>query len=78
MFHSGHARQLMQIKQTLPTCYLIVGGEYAYIGPTYSLSAKIPNRGAVGEGVSGVHHLTPLTAGASSSPYFQPDSEYVY
>ena len=48
MFHSGHARQLMQIKQTLHTCYLIVGGEYAYIGPTYSLSAKIPNEGGGG------------------------------
>ena len=28
MFHSGHARQLMQVKALVPNAYLIVGGKY--------------------------------------------------
>ena len=27
MFHSGHARQLMQVKLAIPNAYLIVGGK---------------------------------------------------
>jgi bifunctional ADP-heptose synthase (sugar kinase/adenylyltransferase) len=27
MFHSGHARQLMQVKLAVPNSYLIVGGK---------------------------------------------------
>lgn len=31
MFHSGHARQLMQVKMAVPNAYLIIGGKGDYL-----------------------------------------------